>query len=74
MVEPQTRTAAFLLTDVEGSARQDNLPRELTSFVGREREVDAVKRLLRTTRLLTLTGSGGVGKTRLSQRVAGDLV
>jgi len=74
MVEPQTRTATILLTDVEDSARLNNLPRELTSFVGREREVDTVKRLLTTTRLLTLTGSGGVGKTRLSQRVAADLV
>ena len=55
-------------------AHPNNLPRELTSFVGREREVQEVKRLLTTTRLLTLTGSGGVGKTRLSQRVAVDLV
>ena len=54
-------------------AHPNNLPRELTSFVGREREVDEVRRLLVTTRLLTLTGSGGVGKTRLSQRVAADL-
>ena len=51
-----------------------NLPRELTSFIGREREVGEVRRLLGTTRLLTLTGSGGVGKTRLGLRVAGELV
>lgn len=55
-------------------AHPNNLPRELTSFVGREREVAEVKRLLGMTRLLTLTGSGGVGKTRLVLRVASDLV
>ncbi|QYB07399.1 protein kinase [Rhodococcus sp. USK10] len=47
-----------------------NLPLELTSFVGRRSELAEVKRLLSTTRLLTLTGLGGVGKTRLALRAA----
>ncbi|ONI91804.1 hypothetical protein ALI22I_06875 [Saccharothrix sp. ALI-22-I] len=42
------------------------LPLELSSFVGRRREVDEVRRLLATSRLVTLTGPGGVGKTRLA--------
>lgn len=48
----------------------NNLPTLLNTFVGREREREEVKRLLETTRLLTLTGTGGTGKTRLSQQVA----
>jgi predicted ATPase/class 3 adenylate cyclase len=51
-----------------------NLPVQLTSFIGRERELTEVKRLLTTTRLLTLTGSGGCGKTRLTLQVAADLL
>jgi predicted ATPase/DNA-binding CsgD family transcriptional regulator len=50
-----------------------NLPAEVTSFVGRREELREVKRLLTTTRLLTLTGSGGVGKTKLALRAAADM-
>jgi non-specific serine/threonine protein kinase len=45
-------------------------PAQLTSFIGRERETAAVQALLQTTRLLTLTGAGGSGKTRLALEVA----
>jgi predicted ATPase/DNA-binding SARP family transcriptional activator/DNA-binding CsgD family transcriptional regulator len=54
-------------------AGKHNLTGSLTSFVGREREKDEVERLLAATRLLTLTGAGGSGKTRLAQEVARDL-
>jgi len=47
-----------------------NLPLELTSFVGRRHEITEVKNLLAGSRLVTLTGIGGVGKTRLAMRVA----
>ena len=53
---------------------QTNLPHDLTSFIGRDREVTEVTRLLPTARLMTLTGFAGVGKTRLALRVASDLV
>lgn len=46
-----------------------NLPEQLTSFIGREKEIDEIKGLLHSARLVTLTGSGGTGKTRLSQEV-----
>jgi predicted ATPase/DNA-binding CsgD family transcriptional regulator len=51
-----------------------NLPAQLTSFVGREHEIAEVKRLLGTTRLLTLTGPPGTGKTRLGLRVAAEVL
>jgi predicted ATPase/DNA-binding XRE family transcriptional regulator len=51
-----------------------NLPVSLTSFVGRKQEICEVKQLLTTTRLLTLTGTGGVGKSRLALRVSTELL
>jgi non-specific serine/threonine protein kinase len=50
----------------------NNLPLELSSFVGRQDEVAEVGRLLEDNRLLTLTGPGGCGKTRLALAAAGD--
>lgn len=50
-----------------------NLHQPLTSFVGREREIAEIQHLLGTTRLLTLTGAGGVGKTRLALQVGAAL-
>src|SRR5688572_320257 len=46
------------------------IPRGLTHLIGRDSEVDSIRRLLRDTRLLTLTGAGGSGKTRLASEVA----
>ncbi|MEU4220177.1 AAA family ATPase, partial [Actinoplanes sp. NPDC026623] len=50
-----------------------NLPAEVTSFVGRRHEMTGVRRMLSTSRLVTLTGAGGVGKTRLAQRVGREM-
>lgn len=51
-------------------ARPNNLPTQLTTFIGRDAELDEAAGLLATTRLLTLTGPGGTGKTRLSLQLA----
>ncbi len=59
----------------QGSRLQrSNLPEPLTLFVGRERELIEIKRLLPGTRLLTLVGMGGIGKTRLALQVAAEVV
>ena len=55
-------------------ALPNNLPPQLTTFVGRADEIARVKELLREARLVTLVGLGGTGKTRLSLQVAADLV
>jgi predicted ATPase/class 3 adenylate cyclase len=55
-------------------ARPNNLPVQLTSFVGREEEIAEVKALLERNRLLTLTGAGGTGKSRLALQVAAELL
>jgi predicted ATPase len=55
-------------------ATPNNLPRQVTSFVGRESSVADVTRLLRSNRLATLVGAGGIGKTRLSLQAAAQCV
>src|SRR6516225_10750206 len=69
-VAPRSRRA----TGPAGS--RGSLPRPLTSFIGRERELAQAKRLLQSSYLVTLTGPGGSGKTRLcialASEVAGD--
>src|SRR5262249_12742830 len=52
----------------------NNLPVQLTSFIGREREIGSVKECLAEGRLVTLTGPGGCGKTRLAIQVAAELL
>jgi predicted ATPase/class 3 adenylate cyclase len=51
-----------------------NLPRQVTTFVGREKEIASLADLVRVTSLVTLTGVGGVGKTRLALQVAAEAV
>jgi predicted ATPase/DNA-binding CsgD family transcriptional regulator len=72
----ELRTAGFdrdfpPLRSLEASTH--NLPIQLTSFVGRTDELTAVERLIRSERLVTLTGAGGAGKTRLAAQAAADL-
>lgn len=69
-VSPQQFTT---LSDVP-ERPTNNLPTLLSSFIGREREITLVKELLAAARLVTLTGAGGSGKTRLAIQVANDLV
>ena len=57
-----------------GVRRPGNLPLELTSFIGRQTELATVKHMLSSSRLVTLAGIGGVGKTRLALRVAVEAV
>src|SRR5438270_6143560 len=65
------RTLAF--TMARPRHRSGNLPAETTSFVGRRRELAEIRKKLSTTRLVSLVGPGGVGKTRLALRAAADL-
>jgi predicted ATPase/class 3 adenylate cyclase len=72
LVAPELPSDFAGLRSLESIA--NNLPIQLTNFIGREREMAEVKRLLGNTRLLTLTGMGGTGKTRLSLQVAADML
>jgi non-specific serine/threonine protein kinase len=62
-----------MVTNADNSNLTGNLPTSLSSFIGRKQEIAEVKRLLSEYRLLTLTGPGGCGKTRLALRVAEEL-
>ena len=70
VVHPQLRQEFPALRSLE--ATPNNLPQQATSFIGREQALTELRRLLAKTRLLTLTGSGGCGKTRLCLQVAAD--
>ena len=72
LIHPQLRTDFPVLRTLE--ATPNNLPQQITSFVGRERELAEARELLRKTRLLTLTGAGGLGKTRLSLQLAANAI
>ncbi len=72
---PSLRAREALEATFEDShAGMHNLPAQLTSFIGRKDEIKEVLELLSHTRLLTLTGSGGCGKTRLSLQVADKML
>lgn len=80
-VEPETETIALYewikQTPAEANpleARITNLPIPLTSFIGRKRELNKIKEKLTFARLLTLTGPGGSGKTRLAIQLGTDLI
>jgi len=59
---------------VEEETTKNNLPSQLTTFIGREKEMQIVKELISEHRLVTLTGAGGCGKTRLAIEVATKFV
>ncbi|HEX8010766.1 MAG TPA: tetratricopeptide repeat protein [Casimicrobiaceae bacterium] len=72
LVHPGLRADFPALRSLE--ATPNNLPQQVTSFVGRERELAEAKRLLDGTRLLTLLGMGGLGKTRLALQIGADVL
>ncbi len=68
-VSRASRLGRVMATELKQST-QDNLPVELSSFIGRGRELSDIKRLLSTAHVITLTGPGGIGKSRLALRAA----
>lgn len=72
LLHPSLRAEFPPLRSLE--ATPNNLPQQLTSFIGRERELAEVTALVGRARLVTLTGPGGIGKTRLSLQAAADVM
>ena len=73
-VGPVKEIAAQSIAAQVADRRRTNLPESLTSFVGRERERAEIKQALATSRLMTLTGIGGLGKTRLAQQAGAEML
>ena len=73
-VGPVTELAGRSVAPLLADRKRTNLPEPLTSFVGRERELAEIKQRLPATRLMTLTGIGGMGKTRLAQQAAAEML
>ena len=73
-VGPVKEIAARSVAPLLANRQRTNLPEPLTSFVGRERELAEIKQSLPATRLITLTGIGGLGKTRLAQQAAAEML
>ena len=67
-------TATISIPRLHGERGPNNLPSQLTSFIGRRRERAEVRRLFGSSRVVTLTGSGGSGKTRIAIQVAMDML
>lgn len=74
LVAPGMRVDFSPLNSLDNPSLRNNLPTELTSFVGREREIRELRELVGEHRLVTVAGPGGCGKTRLALQVAADLV
>jgi len=72
VMHPKLRAEFPALRSLE--ATPNNLPQQVTSIIGRDRELAEVKRLFATTRLLTLLGAGGIGKTRVALHAAAELM
>jgi predicted ATPase len=72
--DPRWQTVVDSIEAILGDEVFNNLPTELTSFVGRDVEVSEVTGLLNDARLLTLTGVGGVGKSRIALQVAAGVI
>jgi predicted ATPase/DNA-binding winged helix-turn-helix (wHTH) protein len=72
-VGPVAEIGGRSVAPVAADRRRTNLPESLTAFVGRERELAEIKQRLPATRMLTLTGTGGIGKTRLALQAAAEV-
>jgi len=66
-------SAEHIASPQEKTAVAGNLPAQLTSYVGREKEIGEIKELLKNNRFMVLTGAGGSGKTRLALKVGDEL-
>ena len=74
LIHPEITAEFPALRSLQNAELPNNLPQQVTSFIGREKEMADVKRLLYSTRLLSLIAMGGSGKSRLSLQVAADLL